>query len=96
MQENLTLHAKKRLQERSITIELVRLLLVRGTREHIGSGIVRRSFPRRDQKKIAREISDCTPMNLDKALNCYLLQCSETGTVITVAKRFQQTRFRRH
>ena len=35
-------------------------------------------------------------MNLDKALNCYLLQCSETGTVITVAKRFQETRFRRH
>ena len=96
MNTHLTKHAQERLHQRSISREIVELLLLHGKREHIGSGLIRCSFLKRNRREIAKEITRHTSMNLDKALSCYLVQCCETGSVVTVAKRFHETRFRRN
>jgi hypothetical protein len=95
MHIDLTSHAQQRVHQRAIDIEIVDLLLTKGCHQHIGSGLIRSTFSRRDHKTLAVEIGRRTSMNVDKALNCYLIRCATTGAVVTVAKRFQETRFRR-
>ena len=87
----LTHHAQTRMQQRSISMSAVDILMDYGEhRRHHGAEIYYLS--KRCRARLAKDLDKPAFMKLEKALDAYLV-LGDDGTVITVAHRNQRLKF---
>jgi hypothetical protein len=93
---NVTHHAQHRSQQRGVP-PLIRLwLLDYGAEQYDGHGGIVRFFNAPTIRQLEREVGREPVRRMAEFLRCYLVQCSDDGSIITVGKRHGNKHVWRH
>jgi len=91
-----THHAQKRAQQRGIPPLIRDWLLCYGEERYDHHGGIVRFFSRASLRNLERDIGREPLRRLSEYLDCYLVESSSNGQVITVGKRHEGERVNRH
>lgn len=89
-----TLHAAVRAQQRCIPPLVESWLLDFGEAEFDGRGGVIRYFSKASRRALVRQVGARPVCRLAEYLNCYLVESSDDGRVLTVGRRYERVRRR--
>ena len=90
----LTEHATKRLKQRGIPPLIRNWLLDYGEANYDGKGAVIRYFTKSSVREMERDFGREPIRRLSELLRCYLVQ-SIDGVIVTIGKRYQNSRINR-
>ena len=91
-----THHAAQRTQQRGIPPLISHWLLDYGDEVFDGHGGVIRYFSSRSIRKMESEIGKTSVKRWSEFLRCYLVEASDSGTIITIGKRYPHKHIWRH
>lgn len=90
----LTNHAKSRIQQRGIPLEMTQWLVSYGDKVYDGHGGLIRFFSQRVLRKLRHRLDPDSFRQIFENRRCYLVLSSNDGAVITAGKRFAGRRIR--
>ena len=96
MLNNYTKHAAVRSQQRGISTIISDWLILYGNEEYDGRGGVVRYFSATGIREMKYEVGVKLIQKMAEYLRCYLVQDSDTGSVITIGKRHANKHIWRH
>jgi hypothetical protein len=96
MLTNYTKHAAVRLQQRGIPPIISDWLIAYGDEAYDGRGCVIRYFSNTAIREMEYEVGVKPIQKMAEYLRCYLVQDSQTGSVITIGKRYAKKHIWRH
>jgi hypothetical protein len=88
-------HARLRIQQRGIPIEIAKQLVSWGDKIHDRNGGVVRFFSQRSLKKLKARLDPDLFQLVVENKRCYLIESANDGTVITVGKRYSTKKIKR-
>lgn len=89
LQNALTGHARRRMQQRGIPLLVVQLIEQFGCRMHQNKGI-EMYLDKRSRQKIAGHLGHALYAHLEKHMNAYLIECD--GYIVTVGHKTSRVR----
>ena len=84
----LTVHAKKRMQQRAIHPLMIELLYLYGREQH-QSGTTMLFLDKRGRERALKALKD-VKQRFEKLSDAYLVEADSDGTLITLGHRFQR------
>jgi hypothetical protein len=93
---NHTNHAILRSQQRGVPPMIIDWLHDFGERRYDGHGGVIRFFSAKSRYRLEQEVGRDQIRRLSEHLRCYLVESSHDGSIITVAKRYSNSRYPHH
>jgi hypothetical protein len=92
---NYTQHATQRAQQRGVPPLITSWLVEYGEKAFDGHGGMVRFFSRKSIRRMERELGTAPVRRLSEYLRSYLVQGAADGAVITVGKRYNNSRILR-
>lgn len=92
----LSTHAAIRSQQRGVPPTVINWLSEYGDRAYDGHGGVIRYFGARCRRRLSGEVGSEALRRVSELLKCYMVESSTDGCIITVGKRYRNTRFPHH
>ena len=93
MHAELTRHAKTRQQQRNIPPLITEWLIRYGDNTYLGRGTKALFFTKKKVRQLEKAVGKEPVRRLAEFLSCYLIVDVEHQKIITMAKRFDKTRF---
>ena len=87
-----TKHARQRAQQRGVPPLIQEWLSAYGEEVHDGHGGICRYFSRRSIRSMERDFGRAPLRRMNDFMDCYLVEASESGRVITVGRRYKPIR----
>ena len=89
---NLSTHAEVRAQQRGIPIPFLQLLQEFGDTKDAGGGATLRYFGHKGKSRLKKSVGEDYLKQNSEALKTYIVECRDSGTVVTTGKLYSKTR----
>jgi hypothetical protein len=88
----LTSHAQVRAQQRGVPPLIQEWLVDYGESRYDGRGGVVRYFSKRARRALEKQVGSAPVRRLAEYLRCFLVESSDSGAIITVGKRYPNSK----